>query len=92
LGLFSKSESERVIDLLVHLGFKLYTPELDINEGDLLMQGLEEFREHLGGQLTLILPTAIGQSTHVHALSSEVVKKVTAELRHRFSSTCAALS
>ncbi len=91
LGLFSKSDSERVIDLLVRLGFKLYAAELDINNGDLLMQGLEEFREHLGGQLTLILPTAIGQSTQVHELSRGVVKKVTAELQQRFSS-CAALS
>jgi len=92
LGLFSKSESERVIDLLVRLGFQLYTAELEMNHGDSLMQGLEEFREHLGGQLTLILPTAIGQSTNVHKLSCDVVKKVTAELSHRFLSSCAALS
>jgi 3-dehydroquinate synthase len=63
-----------------------------MNHGDSLLQGLEEFREHLGGQLTLILPTAIGQSTNVHELSSDVVKKVTAELGRRFSSSCAALS
>jgi 3-dehydroquinate synthase len=92
LGLFSKSDSERVIDLLVRLGFNLYAPELDIKNGELLMQGLEEFREHLGGQLTLILPTTIGKSTVVHELSKEVVKKVTAELHHRFSSSCVALS
>jgi 3-dehydroquinate synthase len=92
LGLFSKSESERVIDLLVRLGFNLYAPELDINNGDSLIQGLEEFREHLGGQLTLILPTTIGQSTQVHELSKDVVIKVTAELCHRFSSSCAVLS
>lgn len=91
LGLFSKAESERVLDLLVRLGFKLYTPELDLQNGDLLMQGLEEFREHLGGQLTLILPTALGQSTNIHELSRELVKKVTTELQHRFSS-CVALS
>ncbi len=91
LGLFSKVESERVLDLLVRLGFKLYTSELDLQNGDLLMQGLEEFREHLGGQLTLILPTAIGQSTNVHELPKELVGKVTTELQYRFSK-CAALS
>lgn len=92
LGLFSHAEAERVLDLLTRLGFQLYTPELEIKNGELLIEGLEEFREHLGGQLTLILPTAIGQSTVVHELSKEIVKKVTTELHRRFSSSCAALS
>ena len=90
LGLFSQKDSARVIELLVNLGFSLYAPELDLDEGSLLMQGLEEFREHLGGKLTLIFPTAIGQSTFVHQLSPEVVRKVVAELRQKFS--CAVLS
>jgi 3-dehydroquinate synthase len=90
LGLFSQKDSARVINLLVNLGFSLYAPELDLDEGNLLMQGLEEFREHLGGKLTLIFPTAIGQSTVVHQLSREVVRKVVTELHQRTS--CAALS
>lgn len=92
LGLFSKADAERVIDLLGRLGFQLYAPELEMKNGDLLIQGLEEFREHLGGKLTLILPTAIGQSTVVHELSKAVVRKITLELQQRFSSSCAALS
>lgn len=92
LGLFSSVEAERVIKLLTQLGFQLDAPELYLNEGELLLQGLEEFREHLGGRLTLVLPTAIGQSTQIHELTPTLIKKVISELRIRAQSSCDALS
>jgi 3-dehydroquinate synthase len=57
-----------------------------------MLAGLEEFREHLGGQLTLVLPTAIGKSTQVHEMASTVVRKAADELRARDQQPCVARS
>jgi 3-dehydroquinate synthase len=57
-----------------------------------MLAGLEEFREHLGGQLTLVLPTAIGKSTQVHEMPTAIVRRATDELRARDQQPCAARS
>ena len=75
LGLFGKEEAERTLNLLVALGFRIYSPEMHLDGGAPMLAGLEEFREHLGGQLTLVLPTAIGKSTQVHEMAAAVVRK-----------------
>jgi 3-dehydroquinate synthase len=38
-----------------------------------VIAGLEEFREHLGGQLCVTLLKAIGQGQEVHSLSAEQI-------------------
>lgn len=63
LGLLSRSEWQRILNLLETLGFVLYVPQM---RQDRLFQGLTEFREHLGGELTLMLLQAIGQGIEVH--------------------------
>ena len=63
LGLLSRSEWQRILNLLEALGFALYVPQM---RQDRLFQGLTEFREHLGGELTLMLLQAIGQGIEVH--------------------------
>jgi 3-dehydroquinate synthase len=40
-----------------------------------LLRGLEEFREHLGGRLTLAMPTGIGSFVDVHALPDHIVEQ-----------------
>lgn len=81
LGLFVASEARRVLSLLRALGFKIYVPELHQEGGRALLIGLEEFREHLGGQLTLVLPQSIGQATEVHALAEAQVRAAADELQ-----------
>ncbi|MCB1125812.1 MAG: 3-dehydroquinate synthase, partial [Verrucomicrobiae bacterium] len=57
-GLIAASDAERVLRLLERLGFALTAPELEKCETDgcpSVLRGLEEFREHLGGQLTVTL-------------------------------------
>jgi 3-dehydroquinate synthase len=63
LGLLTRSEWQRILNLLKTLGFVLYIPQM---RQDRLFQGLTEFREHLGGELTLMLLQAIGQGIEVH--------------------------
>src|SRR5436190_11597079 len=55
-GLLDSGSAERVLCLLESLGFELYSDELlhaDSDNSFLVLAGLEEFREHLGGQLTI---------------------------------------
>jgi 3-dehydroquinate synthase len=92
LGHFGAAETARALDLLVALGFKIYAPEMHQDGGATMLAGLEEFREHLGGQLTLVLPTAIGKSTQVHEMPTAIVRRATDELRARDQQPCAARS
>mgnify|MGYP003337355563 CR=1 FL=1 len=48
------------LDLLVALGFRIYAPEMHQDGGATMLAGLEEFREHLGGELTVTLLRDIG--------------------------------
>lgn len=62
---------ERVTACLKALGFELFHPAM--LEQDRLFAGLQEFREHLGGRLTIPMITAPGQSTVVHDMDPGVV-------------------
>ncbi len=70
-GLLPEDEATRVKDALVALGFDLYDPAME--QTDDLMQGLEEFREHLGGQLTITMLRAIGNPVDVHDIDRAVM-------------------
>tara|TARA_X000001036_G_scaffold423846_1_gene448279 strand:+ start:4504 stop:5724 length:1221 start_codon:yes stop_codon:yes gene_type:complete len=64
---------ERVYAVFVQLGFTLFHPLL-INQEDHGLNpevhaGLEEFRAHLGGQLTITLITAVGVQLNVHEMN-----------------------
>ena len=70
-GLFSWLEWQQILNTLKALSFKLYVPELaqanhQLEHPRCLFQGLTEFREHLGGELTLMLLQGIGQGIEVH--------------------------
>ena len=45
-----------------------------------LLAGLEEFREHLGGQLTVTMLRAIGHGFEVHELDADLVRRAAGEL------------
>ena len=68
-GRLEESDAKRVIDVLQTLGFAVTHPLMDINdEQSAVLKGLNEFREHLGGKLTIMLLTAIGRGEEVHQL------------------------
>lgn len=66
LGL-SWAEVERIHRCLADLGFALYDEAMA--DTDALLQGLEEFREHLGGELTVTLLNGIGRPIEVHQVN-----------------------
>jgi 3-dehydroquinate synthase len=82
------TSAERILILLEQLGFALFTPEL-IQQGAsrqlAVLEGLDEFREHLGGQLTITLLREIGQGFEVHEMDLEHVLASIRELETRHS-------
>ncbi|MEJ5232194.1 MAG: 3-dehydroquinate synthase [Geminicoccaceae bacterium] len=75
-GLLEPGAEERVCALLELLGFRLWSPALEARtaEGGLaVLQGLQEFREHLGGELTVTLLQEIGRGVEVHAIDEALV-------------------
>jgi len=76
IGLIKKSSAERCLQLLEALGFKLYD-EILRSESDqgkpVILEGLEEFREHLGGELTITLLQGIGEGVEVHAMDKDKI-------------------
>jgi 3-dehydroquinate synthase len=75
-GLLAKGEDERVLRLLETLGFSLWHDALKRRtpHGRLaVLQGLADFQEHLGGELTVTLLAEIGRGVEVHAIDVGVV-------------------
>jgi 3-dehydroquinate synthase len=48
-----------------------------------ILEGLEEFREHLGGQLTVTLVPKIGEKIEVHEMNRVKILNAVVELRQR---------
>jgi len=68
--------TQRILALLEKLGFPLYSSLLHQVTEDgrrLILEGLEEFREHLGGELTITLIQGIGEGIEVHAMDREAI-------------------
>ncbi|MFB2117770.1 3-dehydroquinate synthase [Parapedobacter sp. 2B3] len=75
-------DAQRVLTVLQELGLPIFHPLLE-GEGTAhpLLSGLEEFREHLGGRLTIMLLQAIGQGVEVHELDTTQVLRSAAALQ-----------
>jgi 3-dehydroquinate synthase len=87
-GLLAAPAAERILGLLERLGFTLFDPELRTvtASGQYgVLEGLEEFREHLGGELTITLLNDIGRGVEVHAMDQDEVRRALDDLetRHR---------
>ncbi len=91
-GLLAAAEAEALCGLLEDLGFRLWHPALDLHDrrgARRVMAGLEEFRAHLGGALTVTLLTAIGHGVEVHAIDAEGMERALLWLRARDAARCA---
>lgn len=95
IGMLPQPEWSRIISVLLELGFSLYVPELECSgdtEGYALLDGLSEFREHLGGQLTIMLLEGIGCGVEVHSMDTLAIVRSVATLRqlgHGLCTPCA---
>jgi len=87
-GWLRVDEAERVLRVLEAVGFDLYTPELgahfdDLDHPDSVFRGLREFREHLGGELTIQMLRALGEGFNVHEVDEAVMMDAICRLRER---------
>lgn len=88
IGLLDAKSAERILVLLEKLGFELFANELlnvDTESNLHVLKGLEEFREHLGGQLTITLLSGIGEGVEVHEMCLPKVIEAIYELQARHS-------
>lgn len=73
IGMLSDADLERIYNVLVKLGFELYHTKLAENDKINLRNGLQEFREHLGGRLTIMLLEKIGKGVEVHEMDADII-------------------
>lgn len=86
VGLLPPGNDERVHALLKRLGFHLWHAALESRDSEgrwLLLRGLEEFREHLGGELTITLLREIGVGEEVHQMETDEILGALAWLRRK---------
>ena len=79
-GMLAEGECDRVVSCLRALGLPVWHPALA--DTPRLMRGLDEFREHLGGQLTVTLLRGIGIPEDVHAMDGPLVARAAERLSH----------
>lgn len=85
-GLLEPGAENRICFLLEHLGFKLWHPALEKQtvDGNLeVLIGLQEFREHLGGELTITLLSEIGVGLEVHEMDDQKIQQSIQWLKDR---------
>lgn len=82
VGEINDEETQRVTALIKKIGFELTHPLLAITADDSpILVGLNEFREHLGGQLTIMLLKQIGVGVEVHEIDTEILKRASEVLK-----------
>ena len=85
-GLLAETDWRRIIELLLTLRLPIYVPELDACDAShprSVLRGLTEFREHLGGELTISLLSGIGAPLDVHEIDTVRMIKSIGELKKR---------
>ncbi|SDQ92353.1 3-dehydroquinate synthase [Flagellimonas zhangzhouensis] len=74
IGVFN-GDLDRILSVLKKVGFDLDLPLETDSEIQELLKGIEEFREHLGGELTITLIPEIGKKTDVHTIDYKVMEE-----------------
>jgi 3-dehydroquinate synthase len=77
-GLLLAGEDARVANTLTRLGFTLWNDAFDFRNNRRqrrVLEGLAEFQEHLGGELTITLLAAIGRGVEVHQIDPDLVEQ-----------------
>jgi 3-dehydroquinate synthase len=85
-GWLPEADWQRIIGLLQRLQLAVHVAELDDHPDDpahprSVLRGLEEFREHLGGRLTLLMLRGIGQPVEIHDVDRGVMMRSIEVLR-----------
>lgn len=76
-GMLSAGDRDRLWRLLHALGLPTFHPVLNAERAgkSVVLAGLQEFREHLGGALSVTLLTSIGKGVEVHDMDFALIRK-----------------
>lgn len=84
VGKLTKDELDEILEVMEDMGFALFSPALqqrDEASGQVaVIKGLGEFREHLGGRLTVMLLDKIGKGVEVHEIDTALVQQAIFQL------------
>ena len=86
VGLLSADDAERVLCVIEQLNLPLWHEALELLDSKgrrRVFNGLEEFREHLGGELTVLLLASLGKGIDVHEIEEKIWDDCAEELKSR---------
>ncbi|MEI7928676.1 MAG: 3-dehydroquinate synthase [Verrucomicrobiales bacterium] len=86
VGLLSPASADRILKVVETLHLPLTHEALDlrgVGGKRRVFDGLEEFREHLGGRLTVLLLSAPGTGIDVHEMDETLLETCIVELQER---------
>jgi 3-dehydroquinate synthase len=75
---FPEHQAQAVCQCLHDLGMPLWDPTL--NQIDVILGGLEEFRQHLGGRLTITMLRDVANPFDVHDIDLDVMGEAIGQL------------
>lgn len=89
-GMLPEAAWERVLSVFEAVGFPVFVPEMrealhDASHPRSLFRGLDEFREHLGGRLTIMLIEDVGRGVEVHAVDVDRYREAVGLLERRWA-------
>tara|TARA_X000001036_G_scaffold438825_1_gene487750 strand:+ start:1870 stop:3021 length:1152 start_codon:yes stop_codon:yes gene_type:complete len=83
IGLLSDKDLFRILNVLEEIGFDIKIPIQTNNEMEKLLTGIQEFREHLGGKLTITLIENIGSKIDVNNIDLKIMRSAINKLSKR---------
>nr|WP_320017168.1 3-dehydroquinate synthase [uncultured Desulfobacter sp.] len=84
MSLISRDELDRLITSLINCGLPVWSEYLEATDASGRLEienGLEEFRQHLGGRLTFTMPQGIGNKCERHEMDFDVIRQGIAFLK-----------
>ena len=88
-GLLTGTDFDTVVTALRESGLPIYLDFLGQRnrDGELeILDGLDQFREHLGGRLSITLPDGLGSKCEVHHMDADLLEAGVEELHRRYAS------
>lgn len=85
-GHIDKVTLDRILKVLEDIGFNLCIPLDSDDELEELLGGIQEFREHLGGELTITLISRIGAKHDVHEIDINMMRNAIVWLKEMYKS------
>jgi 3-dehydroquinate synthase len=86
LGMIEDRDVARICALLERLGLGLWHETLSARDGSgrlRVLDGIREFREHLGGDLTVTMLEGVGRAREVTTIDEEAVARAIGWLEQR---------